>query len=180
MYWLILFHKLKFATFFLKHQIDTGNVIFQEKEPIHNDDNVGTVYERLMLKGAELVLKTVKAIELDDYPQLSQDESVELKHAPKIFKETCKINWNQSSNVVYNFIRGLSPYPAAWTEINNVSCKIFKATVVNEQIPTGEWKTDNKTFLHFGTENGSLAIEELQLQGKKRMDIASFLRGNKL
>ncbi len=168
------------TTFFLKHQIDTGNVIFQEKEPISNEDNVGSVYERLMHKGAQLVLKTVKAIEAGDYPQLPQDESVFINHAPKIFKETCEINWQQSAEVVYNFIRGLSPYPAAWTMLNDKSCKVFKASIIDKKLKTGEIATDNKTYLHIGTSDQAISIEDLQIQGKKRMDIGSFLRGNKV
>lgn len=168
------------TTFFLKHEIDTGNVIFQEKEPIYEDDNVGTLYERLMHKGAQLVLRTVQSIDSGDYPQLSQDVSVKIKHAPKIFKETCKINWNQPTQKVYDFIRGLSPYPAAWTEINGLTFKIYKASKCDKKLNPGTLMSDNKTNLLIGTDDGALSIEELQLQGKKRMDIASFLRGNKL
>lgn len=168
------------TTFFLKHEIDTGNVIFQEKEPIYEDDNVGTLYERLMNKGAQLVLRTVQSIDSGDYPQLSQDESVKIRHAPKIFKETCKIDWNQPTQKVYDFIRGLSPYPSAWTEINGLTFKIYKASKGNKKLNPGTLMSDNKTNLLIGTDDGALSIEELQLQGKKRMDIASFLRGNKL
>jgi methionyl-tRNA formyltransferase len=168
------------TTFFLKHQIDTGNVIFQEKEPISKEDNVGTVYARLMANGAHLVLKTVKAIETGDYPQLPQDESVFINHAPKIFKETCEINWKQPSDVIYNFIRGLSPYPAAWTMLNEKSCKVFKTSITTKKLTPGTIDTDNKSYLHLGTEDFALSIEDLQIQGKKRMDIGSFLRGNKI
>jgi len=168
------------TTFFLKHDIDTGNIIFQDKEPISKEDNVGTVYERLMNRGAQLVLKTVKAIEAGEYPQLPQDESVFINHAPKIFKDTCKINWEQPAEVVYNFIRGLSPYPAAWTILNDKSCKIFKTKITDKKLKSGAINTDNKTYLHIGTADVALAIEDLQIQGKKRMDIGSFLRGNKV
>ena len=168
------------TTFFLKHEIDTGNVIFQEREPIHEDDNVGSLYGRLMNKGADLVLKTVKAIEAGDYPQLPQDESGENKHAPKIFKETCEINWNQSTEKVYDFIRGLSPYPAAWTTINSMNCKIYKVSKSTKAISAGRHESDGKKYLHIGTADGSVSVEELQLQGKKRMGIEDFLRGNKL
>lgn len=168
------------TTFFLKHDIDTGNIIFQDKEPISKEDNVGTVYERLMNRGAQLVLKTVKAIETGDYPQLPQDESIFINHAPKIFKDTCKINWEQSAVVIYNFIRGLSPYPAAWTMLNDKSCKIFKTSIASKKLAPGAIDTDNKTYLHLGTADVALSIEDLQIQGKKRMDIGSFLRGNKI
>ncbi len=171
------------TTFFLKHEIDTGSIIFQEKEPITDDDDAGTIYERLMNKGATLVLKTVKAIELGNYPSQPQAESSEIKHAPKIFKETCQINWNQPSEQVRNFVRGLSPYPAAWTLIGGKTFKIFRcrhATANSEMTSTGEFITDNKTYLYFKTSDGLLSIDEFQPEGKKRMNIQEFFRGNKL
>ena len=171
------------TTFFLKHEIDTGNIIFQETEPIEEDDNVGSVYGRLMEKGAQLVLKTVKAIEAGDYPQIPQDLNQEIIHAPKIFKETCEIDWNQSSDKVYDFIRGLSPYPAAWTHIGGRKFKIFAAEKTSFQSAgekPGDFNTDNKTYLHVQTAGQPLAITQLQMDGKKRMDIESFLRGTKL
>src|SRR5689334_10217937 len=106
------------TTFFLKHEIDTGSIIFQEKEIIHDADDIGSLYERLMKKGSQLVLKTVKAIEAGNYPSTPQPQGIEIKHAPKIFKETCEINWNQPSKKIVDFVRGLSPYPAAWTILN--------------------------------------------------------------
>src|SRR6478735_1933422 len=115
------------TTFFLKHEIDTGSIIFQEKEPIHDSDDVGLLYDRLMIRGAQLVLKTVRSIETGNYPSVPQPEHVEIKHAPKIFKETCQINWNQSSTKIINFVRGLSPYPAAWAVLNEKTYKVFKA-----------------------------------------------------
>lgn len=171
------------TTFFLKHEIDTGNVIFQEEETIEDDDTVGDLYLRLMEKGAQLVLKTVKAIAADDYPQLPQNEDQEIKHAPKIFKETCQIDWAKSSQEVYDFIRGLSPYPAAWTKLKDTQFKIFKTEKLDhvkagEQ--PGDYSTDNKTYLHIQTGGKALAITELQMQGKKRMEIEDFLRGNNL
>ncbi|HRG79892.1 MAG TPA: methionyl-tRNA formyltransferase, partial [Cyclobacteriaceae bacterium] len=99
------------TTFFLKHEIDTGSIIFQDKETILETDDAGSLYERLMHKGANLVLKTVQAIEQGDYPSRPQSEAMEIKHAPKIFKETCEINWNQPSKKIIDFVRGLSPYP---------------------------------------------------------------------
>ena len=171
------------TTFFLKHAIDTGNIIFQEKEPIHANDNVGSLYKRLMIKGAELVLKTVQAIEKGEYPQHPQDNSSTIKHAPKIFKETCKIQWDQPANRVNDFIRGLSPYPAAWTALQGKNCKIYaseKTGLTDQDLDPGQYKTDNKTYLHLQTSDQLLAITELQLEGKKRMDVQSFLRGNTL
>ena len=171
------------TTFFLKHEIDTGNIIFQEEEPIEEDDTVGDLYVRLMEKGAQLVLKTVQAVQTGVYPQLPQNEVQEIKHAPKIFKETCEIDWSKSSQEVYDFIRGLSPYPAAWTEINDTQFKIFKTEkldMVKAGEQPGDYSTDNKTYLHIQTGGQALAITELQMQGKKRMKIEDFLRGNNL
>lgn len=171
------------TTFFLKHQIDTGNVIFQEEEPIEDDDTVGDLYVRLMDRGAKLVLKTVKGIQEEDYPQLPQDENQFINHAPKIFKETCEIDWTKSSQEVYDFIRGLSPYPAAWTKLNGTQFKIFrtqKLKMVHAGDQPGDFDTDNKTYLHIQTGGEALAITELQMQGKKRMKIEDFLRGNNL
>lgn len=171
------------TTFFLKHEIDTGSVIFQEKETILDTDDVGSLYERLMHKGAHLVLKTVQAIEHGDYPLQPQGESSEIKHAPKIFKETCEINWNQPSKKIIDLVRGLSPYPAAWTKLNDKVYKIFKCSLSNRQQATSNsqpWTTDNKTFLDLKTSDGWVSIEELQPEGKKRMRVSEFFRGNKL
>jgi methionyl-tRNA formyltransferase len=172
------------TTFFLKHEIDTGSIIFQEKEPIAYHDTVGTLYERLMHRGANLVLKTVKAIGQGDYPSTPQQASGVLKHAPKIFKQTCEIKWDQPSEMVRNFIRGLSPYPAAWTSIDGKNFKIYAAEVVESDgndtaLPPGEYTTDNETYLHFKTADGYIGITELQPEGKKRMAVADFFRGNK-
>lgn len=172
------------TTFFLKHAIDTGTIIFQDQEPIHEDDDAGSLYERLMVKGAALVLKTVNAIKTNNYPSEPQNESVAIKHAPKITKETCEINWNTSSENVRNFVRGLSPYPSAWTRIEDKIFKIHKVSIVNgnEQASSavGSTKTDNKTYLWMRTRDGWIAIEEFQPEGKKRMKVEEYLRGNKL
>jgi methionyl-tRNA formyltransferase len=182
------------TTFFLKQEIDTGSVIFQETEPISLTDNVGDVYNRLMHKGARLVLKTVKAIESGVYPQEPQDETGEIHHAPKIFKETCQIDWNQPVKKVHDFIRGLSPYPVAWTMLNDKTCRIYEAKTVSDEwsvgTPTtgtesaqptvGSYTTDDKKYLHFQCTDGILSIENLQLEGKKRMGIEEFLRGYRL
>lgn len=172
------------TTFFLRHEIDTGSIIFQDKEPIHDDDDTGALHDRLMQKGAELVLKTVRGIEDNNYPSIPQIENEEIKHAPKIFKETCEIQWNNPTEHVRNFIRGLSPYPAAWTTIGGKFFKVFKVIKVPsppDKIPPGNpLQTDNKNFLHIKTADGWLAIEELQPEGKKRMTIQEYFRGNKL
>lgn len=118
---------------FLKHEIDTGAIIFQEREPISATDCVGDLYERLMKKGAQLVLKTVEAIAVGDYPQIAQEEVNDVKSAPKIFKETCEIDWAQPAQQVYDFIRGLSPFPAAWTTIDGKLFKIYKSEILDSK-----------------------------------------------
>jgi methionyl-tRNA formyltransferase len=171
------------TTFFLKHEIDTGSIIFQEKEVIQEDDSVGSLYERLMKKGALLVLKTVKAIEAGQYPSIPQPANIDITHAPKIFKETCEINWNQSTRQVYNFIRGLSPYPAAWTVLSGKNYKIYKASMTDKDPgnkASGDFTSDNKNYLYIRTADGWISVEELQAEGKKRMKIEEFFRGNKI
>ena len=177
------------TTFFLKHEIDTGSIIFQVREPIGPDDDAGAVYDRLMKKGAELVLKTVRAIEQNNYPSIPQPEADEIKHAPKIFKETCEIKWDQSSDQVKNFVRGLSPYPAAWTMVAGKVFKIFKVSVVKSSDHaesadhvkgSDAFTTDNKNYIHIKTRDGWIALHEIQPEGKKRMTVPEFFRGNKL
>lgn len=169
------------TTFFLQHDIDTGNIIFQEKEPILDADDAGTLYERLMHKGAGLVLRTVRAVEGGDCKAYPQPVSETVKHAPKIFKENCEIHWTRSSEEVRNFVRGLSPYPGAWTKIGNNTFKIFRVTTILEMPDTKEpIHTDNRNFLYMKTADGYVSIEELQPEGKKRMGIREFFRGNKL
>ncbi|MCW5909908.1 MAG: methionyl-tRNA formyltransferase [Cyclobacteriaceae bacterium] len=170
------------TTFFLKHEIDTGSMIFQEKETIYESDNAGTLYERLMHKGSQLVLKTVKAIEAGNYPSVPQDINVEIKHAPKIFKETCEINWNHPAKKVVDFVRGLSPYPGAWTVLNGKAYKIFscKSTANGQQstVDSGQWAVNDG--LKIEAADGWVSILELQPEGKKRMTVEEFLRGNKV
>ncbi len=172
------------TTFFLKHEIDTGSIIFQEKEKISEDDDVGKLYERLMNMGSALVLKTVKAIEVGNVPSQAQDESVILKHAPKIFKETCEVKWNQPSESIRNFVRGLSPYPAAWTILNGKTFKLFKVESTTDSllstVDCGQIDTDNKTYLRVKTQDGWISILEFQPEGKKRMSIDEFFRGNRI
>ncbi len=168
------------TTFLLQHEIDTGNILFQEKIGISETENVGELYEKLMMLGSNLVLKTVKCMQTGDYhlaPQ--QTDGKELKHAPKIFKETCKIDWDLPSINVYNFIRGLSPYPAAFFEYHGRIYKVFEAEVANDKLDE-VMATDHKTFWKMRTKDGAIAIKELQPEGKKRMTIEDFLRGNKI
>lgn len=169
------------TTFFLKHEIDTGSIIFQEKEPILSADNMGTMYEKLKLKGAKLVLKTIEAIAIGDPEVKKQDETIALHKAPKIFKETGEIKWQDSAENIHNLIRGLSPYPAAWAKIKNKTCKIFGSAVIQGNLVgknPGEYETDGKTYLYFQTGKNMVSILDLQMEGKKRMPIDAFLRGN--
>ncbi len=168
------------TSFFLKHEIDTGDLIFQERVPIREEDDFGSLYEKLKYKGAELALRTVQAIERDQVVPQPQEISAGAKHAPKIFKDTCEINWNQPAEQVRNFIRGLSPYPAAWAKLNGKNYKVYKAEALPESGYTSEpgtLHTDNKTFLHIQTAAGALAILDLQMEGKKRMPVQDLLRG---
>jgi methionyl-tRNA formyltransferase len=172
------------TTFFLQQEIDTGDLILQDQEPISEEDTIGTLYERLMQKGAKLVLKTVRLIENGEVKPIPQPQipAGELKLAPKIFKETCQINFNQSAKQVYDFVRGLSPIPTAWAEIKGKIYKIYKIKYVENQpfAKYGELRTDRKTYLHIATTDGYVSIEEIQAEGKRQMDIKSFLQGNKL
>ena len=179
------------TTFFLTHEIDTGKIIFQEKTAITEDDNAESLHHRLMTMGADLVLKTIDAIANNTAASVSQSELYEneadLKPAPKIFKDTCRICWNQSAHEVRNFIRGLSPYPAAWSESvgsdgTPVSIKLFACETTSTDapnVPAGTIKTDNKTFLHVAVKDGFVSITDLQASGKKRMKISDFLNGYK-
>lgn len=169
------------TTFFIKHEIDTGSIILQDREPIFENDNVGTLYERLMKKGGDLVVKTVKQIRDESYSLAVQDEQTALKAAPKLFKENCKIDWSQSSKKVYDFVRGLSPYPAAWSELSGKMFKVFECEIIQKSIggEPGAFETDNK-LLFVKTGDGAIKITDLQLQGKKRMKTEDFLRGNNI
>ncbi len=184
------------TTFFLQHDIDTGNIIAQRKTPIGPDETVGDVYERLMKMGAELVTDTVDMILRDEVVTRRQDELAEgiaLKSAPKIFKDTCRIPWGEGAQRCHNFIRGLSPYPAAWTELHKGDetkvLKIYKSSLVDDSMsackpktaPAGAyplWSDAGK--LYASLHDGILRIEELQLAGKKRMAADDFLRGFRL
>ncbi|NMM50223.1 methionyl-tRNA formyltransferase [Marinigracilibium pacificum] len=168
------------TTFLLKHEIDTGNILFQEKESISDEDTVGDLYARLMNKGAKLVVKTTEEIQNENEKPVPQDTSgTEIKHAPKIFKETCEVNWGNKAEDIYNFIRGLSPYPAAWTTINDKNFKLFKTSKTGKKasgVP-GDIETDNKSFLYINCGDELLQIDELQAAGKKRMTTEELLRG---
>ena len=156
------------TTFFLDSKIDTGKIILQKKEVIYKNDDFGTLYNRLMPKGAALVLETIALIEMGSVKALPQIDSNSFHSAPKIFKQNCEIKWKQSADQIVNFIRGMSPYPAAWCKFNNQILKIFHAskTYTNHLNP-GEFESDGTSYLHFGTQTSNLTVNSLQIQGKK-------------
>lgn len=175
------------TTFFLKHEIDTGEIIDQVRVPIADTDNVEVVYERLMRLGGDLVLKTVDAILEGSVKTIPQEELAqvgELRPAPKIFKETCRIDWTIGVKRIYDFVRGLSPYPAAWTELyqegaDPVMLKIFETEKLfcEHSLAPGTIVTDCKTYFKIASSDGYVNVLSLQLAGKKRMEINDFLRG---
>lgn len=178
------------TTFFLKHEIDTGEVIQQVAVPIADTDNVEVVHDKLMMLGGKLVVETVEAILNDTVKTIPQEEMAvvgELRPAPKIFKDTCRINWNQSVKKVYDFIRGLSPYPAAWSELitaegETVVLKVFESEKVYEphQLEVGTVLTDGKKYLKVAVPDGFVSLLSLQLPGKKRLKTDELLRGYRL
>ena len=176
------------TTFFLKHEIDTGEVIQQVKVPIADTDNVEVVYDKLMMLGGDLVLETVDAIINGTVKSIPQEEmfasEAELRPAPKIFKETCRIDWNKGVKGVYDHVRGLSPYPAAWTELcaeegKPQVLKIYETEKIfaEHHLPVGTVDTDQKTYFRIAVKDGFVNLLSLQLAGKKRMEVGDFLRG---
>lgn len=170
------------TTFLLQHEIDTGNILLSKKVIIKETDNAGDLHDKLMVAGAEILLETVQQLKAGTLQPKPQDDFIattSLKHAPKIFKEDCKINWHQSNEAIYNFIRGLSPYPAAHTLLNDKVLKIYateKEYTHTTALP-GTVETDKKSFLKFATQDGYIIVTELQLEGKKKMNIIDFLKG---
>ncbi|MVT11608.1 methionyl-tRNA formyltransferase [Chitinophaga tropicalis] len=172
------------TTFKLKHEIDTGDILFSQSVDIREDETAGELHDDLMATGAALLLKTVEALasgQAAETPQAHIDAG-SLKHAPKIFKEDCLIKWEEPVDKIYNLVRGLSPYPTAWTTLQGKSMKIFKAVKENKQPAEapGEVLTDNKSYLKIAAADGYLSLKEIQLEGKKKMDIEAFLRGFRL
>ena len=170
------------TTFFLKHEIDTGDVIFAEQVEIGPDENAGELHDKLMVSGAQLLVRTINAVEKGDYKEIPQAITSLQKHAPKIFKDFCEINWNQPAQTIYNHIRGLSPYPAAFTKLQGKNLKVFKAELENgdPQERPGTFSSDGKSFLKFAAQDGSLKLTDIQYEGKKRMQVDEFLRGMRL
>lgn len=169
------------TTFKLKHEIDTGDIFLQTKVPILPEDNAGTMHDKLMETGAELLVVTVKGLAagtLEEIPQAAVTTS-KLRHAPKLFKEDMLIDWNSGCNEINNFVRGLSPYPTAFTHLGGKTMRVY--TVRIELAETGKapgaYETDNSTVLRFAAKDGWVYVQDLQLEGKKRMPVVDFLRG---
>lgn len=177
------------TTFFLTHEIDTGNIILQEKTPILQSDNAGTIHDKLMKMGAKMVCQTVDLIEQNKAKSIEQkyflQTNEDLKSAPKIFRQTCLLNTNLSVNEAFDFVRGLSPYPAACVKISvkdNVEpiiLKIFETEKIieNHNFENGTFITDNKTFAKIAFYDGFLFLESIQAPDKRRMSIQEWLRG---
>lgn len=194
------------TTFKLQQDIDTGNILLQEKISIADDETASELHDRMKSIGASLVVKTLKGLAAGELQEISQAGLVTgssyssdqdgqtnvdfgsdragltqvLKHAPKIFTETCNIDWNKNVDEVYNLIRGLSAYPGAFSHLNGKLLKIFRAQKEKPSSATsaGNYETDKKTFLHFACRNGSISVKEVQLEGKRKMGIEEFLRGS--
>lgn len=177
------------TTFLLKHEIDTGDLLFQERVAIGENETAGELHDRMMELGARLVLKSVQAIEKGEARAFPQEE-MEVTHAPKIFTETCEIDFNRPASEVHNFVRGLSPYPGAWTELDGKILKILRtekaegfeaaAGLRSEKPQAGEFFSDGRNFLKISTLDGFVRVLELQLEGKKRMNVRDFLNGYRL
>ncbi len=174
------------TTFFIEKDIDTGKIIHQAKVEITPEMNAGQLHDILMIKGAQLLVKTVNAVSDNNFPATSQLELLNenpVHQAPKIYKDDCRINWNNTSEQIYNFIRGLSPYPAAWTEITDGSStlllKLFESRyeVTNHSNKPGTLVSDKVNYLKVATEDGFISITSLQIAGRKRMEVKEFLRG---
>lgn len=169
------------TTFRLQHEIDTGNILYSSEVSVRDDETAGELYDTLMNEGAKVLIQTVTALEKGDISGTVQNNIPpgELKHAPKIFKEDCRIDWNKPVADIYNLIRGLSPYPTAFTTLQDKTLKIFKAEKELSEYShaPGSVHTDQKTYLKFAAPGGYISVIDLQLEGKKRMGVTEFLRG---
>ena len=167
------------TTFKIQQEIDTGNILLSEKIPIGENETAGELHDRMKDIGANLLVKTVKGIAEGTLKEIPQHTVVVLKHAPKIFTETCKIDWSKAAHEIYNLIRGLSPFPAAFTMLDGKTLKVYhsKKEETTPGIVPGNYETDKKTYLKFACTDGYIYLEEIQLEGKKKMKIEDFLRG---
>lgn len=170
------------TTFRLQQEIDTGEMLLQSKMPIGEDDNAATIHDNMMVLGAKTLVETVEQLAAGTIKGLPQTDSGNLKKAPKIFTEDCKINWNDSIANIYNRIRGLSPYPGAFTTLDDKIFKIFKTEkmAVQPDIAVGQYKTDNKKNILLAAQDGFIRLIEIQPEGKKRMNVEDYLRGHQL
>ena len=167
------------TTFFLKHEIDTGKLLLQEKVALDDTITAGELHDELMHKGAQLVLRSLQLIENGTYTTNEQELLPGVKHAPKIFTEHCLINWNTTAEQVHNLIRGLSPYPAAFTHLGSKVLKVYRSSKELKAVSEapGTMESDGKTFIKVAVQDGFVYLHELQLEGKKRMKTDEFLRG---
>lgn len=173
------------TTFKLQHAIDTGDVLMQEKIAIREDETAGELHDEMKMLGASLVHETLKRYcegALNPVPQSVMVSETDIPTAPKIHTDTCRINWSATSQQVYNLVRGLSPYPGAFTTLDGKILKVFSASFqLDEKVNNeGQCETDQKTFLRFAAKDGWVYLKELQLEGKKRMKIEDFLRGYRI
>ncbi len=173
------------TTFKLKHEIDAGNILLQQAIPIHENNTAGEIHDIMKEVGAALLIKTLKAIAEGTIQEQHQQTILAnhlIKHAPKIFTETCKIDFSKSTEEVHNLIRGLSPFPGAFTNFQDKILKIFssKKEITHHSNSIGTYISDDKTFIKIACANGYIHILDLQLAGKKRMKVDEFLRGNKI
>ena len=169
------------TSFKLKHEIDTGDIVIQRPIPIGLMETAGNVHDKMMHVAADVVVETARRIANDELTFLPQDESLVSK-APKIFHDTCKIDFNQNTQTIFNFIRGLSPYPAAWTMLDEKQLDIYEAhaVITDHNLKPGQIQTDQKKQLRFATKDGFIEVKQLKLQGRKKMDVNSFLNGYKI
>jgi methionyl-tRNA formyltransferase len=167
------------TTFQLRHAIDTGSILLQDRFPIAETDTAGDVHDRMMQVGARLLVKTIAGLAAGTLHGVAQADPPDLKHAPKLFTETCRIDWTKNITGIYNLIRGLSPFPAAFTDLEGKLLKIFRSEkkLRPPTISSGNYETDGKTYLRFAASDGYIEVIELQLEGKKRMSVEEFLRG---
>ncbi len=169
------------STFFLKHEIDTGDIIMQEKEEILHEDTLGTLYEKLKVRGAKMLLKTVNRIQEGKFDSTPQQFDSHHKVAPKIFKDDAKVDWNEPAQRVYDLVRGTNPFPGAWTELNGKRINLHKVSMVEkESTGAGVIETDNRTFVTVGCRDKRIALELIQSVGGKKMNIRDYLNGNTL
>jgi len=167
------------TTFKLQHEIDTGNILLQKKFDISEDETAGDVHDRMKIIGAELLVETLKRITDNNIQEQPQPSAENILHAPKIFTETCRIDWKKNVKTIYNLVRGLSPYPGAFTMLEGKTLKILKAEKIISAVreEPGTFLTDGRTFLKFAASDGYLNVLDLQLEGKKKMQSQEFLRG---